>query len=126
MQATLFSTVQGDTVFAMPPSFRDTNKAKGNILVMRFSVLSPNLGDATALAAKTFAKWLERTKSGYWDRTGYDNSGNRCVEFIILVESLSQVKTKANEMSLRFYEGEKYPMNAREKAKFDLQTVKKK
>lgn len=110
----------------MPPSFRDTNNAKGNVSVMRFSVLSPNLVDATALSVKTFAKWLERTKVGYWDRTGYDKDGKRCVEFIILCESLSDVKTKANQMSLRFYEGDKYPMNAREKAKFALQTVKKK
>lgn len=125
MQATLFQTPQGDSVFAMPTSFRDTNNAKGNVMVMRFSVLSPNLGDTNALCAKTFAKFLERSKKGYWDRTGYNEKGERCVEFIVLSDSITEIKTKANELSIRFYEGEKYPMNAREKAKFQLQSVKK-
>ena len=76
------------------------------------------------MQVKAFAKWVERTQNGYWDRTGNNDKGERCTDFIVLHGKLKDVQEKANLMSLRYIVGNPEAMMAREKAKFNLKTVK--
>lgn len=124
MHANLFAKAEGQDVFVMPVSFRHKNLTPDNTKVCRFSVLTPGLIDEYALQVKSFAKWLERTKKGYWDRTGNNDKGERCTDFIVLHGKVKDVQERANLMSLRYVVGEAEAMMAREKAKFNQKTVK--
>lgn len=124
MQANLFANVEGQDVYFMPGSFRHKNLTPDNKKVCRFSVLTPGRIDEYALQVKSFGKWLDRTKNGYWDRTGNNEKGDRCTDFIVLYGKVKDVQDKANLMSLRYVVGEPEAMMAREKAKFNQKTVK--
>lgn len=124
MQANLFANAEGQEVFPMPVSFRHKNLTPDNVKVCRFSILTPGRIDDYALQVKSFAKWLERTKTGYWDRTGNNEKGERCTDFIVLHGKSKEVCERANLVSLRYAMGEAEAMMAREKAKFQQKSVK--
>jgi hypothetical protein len=69
---------------------------------------------------------MGRTKTGYFDRVGGNpESGQRCTEFIVLLEKKKVVIDHLNTLGLQFSYGSELSIMAREKAKFGKVFIKK-
>ena len=104
--------------FVMPPSFRHLQQP-GNIQVARFSVFTDPANHQCNLAVRALSSWMSRTKTGYFDRVGGNpEGGQRCTEFIVLLEKKKVVIDHLNMLGLQFSYGSDQSIMAQEKSKF--------
>ena len=104
--------------FVMPPSFRHLQQP-GNIQVVRLSVFTDPANQQCNLAVRALSSWMGRSKTGYFDRVGGNPEiGQRCTEFIVLLEKKKVVIDHLNMLGLQFSYGSDQSIMAQEKSKF--------